>query len=241
MFEKIEPLDPSKHQNLRFSKISSFAFAGTISAIKLSFSELRQASRYYPIVFFKVAPCIPQAILSLENGKNACIDEAGNWKLPYVPAFIRFYPFTLVKVEEEEDKFVLCLDPEAEHFKSGMGEPLFTAEGKPVEFIDTVLKSMTTYQNELSATEVLFKRLDEKEVIVDRAIKYKLNQEEKSIDGFQGVDMEKLVTLDDKSLADMVKNGTMGIVHEHINSLVNFSNFLTPSPVAAPASDINLN
>ena len=144
MFEKIEPLEHSKHQDLRFSKISSFAFAGTISAVKLSFSEMRHASRYYPIVFFKNAPCMPQALLSLENGKNTFVDEAGNWKVPYIPAYFRLYPFMLGKIQEQEDKFALCIDPEAEHFQSGMGEPLFTADGEPAEFMKNILKSQET-------------------------------------------------------------------------------------------------
>ena len=95
-----------------------------------------------------------------------------------------------------------------------------------------ILKSQETYQNELKTTQVLFENLDQKEVIVDRAFKYRVNQEEKSIDGFKGVDMEKLITLDDNNLAGLVKNGTMGLIHEHTHSLINFSNFLA-SPAAS--------
>jgi len=231
MFKKIEPLEHAKHQDLRLAKVSDFNFTKNISAVKLSFSELRHASRYYPIVFLNEAPGLPQALLSLESGKNACIDEAGNWKVPYIPVYFRLYPFALAKIQEQEDKFALCLDPEAAHFKPGMGDPLFTADGEPTEFIrENILNSLKIYQNELETTQALFKVLDEKELIVDRAFKYTLNQEEKTINGFKGVDMEKLVALDDKSLADMVKTGTMGLVHEHVNSLANFTSFLAQAP-----------
>jgi len=229
MFTKIEPLEHSKHQELRLGKTTSFNFARQISAVKLSFSELRHASRYYPIIFLNEAPCLPQALLSLEKGENACIDETGNWKIPYIPIYFRLYPFTLAKIQEQEDKFALCLDPGAEHFKAGMGDPLFTADGQPTEFIrEKVLNSLKVYQNELETTQALFKPLEEKELIVDRSVKYTVNQEEKTINGFKGVDMEKLAALDDKSLADMVRNGTMGLIHEHTHSLANFNNFLTP-------------
>ena len=235
MFEKIEPLDHSKHQDLRLSRINSFTFAEQTSAVKISFSEMRQASRYYPIVFLKNNIHLPQVLLSLETGKNNFIDDAGNWKVPYVPVYFRLYPFTLARIQGQEDKLALCLDPEAVHFKSGMGEPLFTADGKPTEFVQkTILTSLEHYQKELETTQILFKALDEKELIVDRSFKYTVNQEEKSIGGFKGIDMEKLRTLDDKSLADMVKNGTMGLIHEHTNSLVNFSNFITPAPTPVP-------
>jgi len=237
MFNKIEALDHSKHQDLRLAKIPGFTFVKNISAVKLSFSELRHASRYFPIVFLNNAPGLPQALLSLEAGKNVCVDETGNWKVPYIPVYFRLYPFTLAKIQEQKDQFALCLDPAAEHFKPGMGDPLFTANGEPTEFIqNTILNSLKIYQQELEVTQALFKVLEEKELIVDRAFTYTINQEEKSIDGFKGVDMEKLVALDDKSLADMVKNGTLGLVHEHINSLSNFYNFLAPAPTTAPIS-----
>ncbi len=224
MFKKIEVLEHSKHQNLRLEKIATFNFARNISRVKLSFSEMRQAARFFPIVFSKEAPGIPQALFSIEGNKNVFIDDQGKWKAPYIPFFFRMYPFTLAGIDGQEGQFALCLDPDADHFKSNMGDPLFTIEGKPVEFIEkTILESLKTYQNELQLTQALFGKLAEQEVITDREFKYRVNQEEKSIQGFQGVDMEKLKGLDDQRLAGLVKDGSMGLVYEHLNSMNNFS------------------
>ncbi len=230
MFRKIEGLSHSKHKDLRLSKVTSFAFANNISSIKLSFSELRQASLYYPIVFLKGAPCLPQALLSLEPDKNNFIDEKGNWKVPYIPAHFRLYPFMLAKIQDQEEKLALCIDPDADHFKSGMGEPLFTADGVLTEFVQNILKSLEVYQKEIQITQTLFEALNEQELIVDRAFKYRVNQAEKIINGFKGVDMDKLIAMDDKSIAGYVKNGTMGMVYEHNHSLSNFSKFIAPAP-----------
>ncbi len=227
MFKKIEPLEYSKHQDLRLSKQTSFEFARNLSSIKLSLSELRQASRFYPIVFMDQAPGIPQALLAIEPGKNLFVDGKGNWKAGYVPAFLRFYPFTLAKISDKEEQFVLCLDPEADHFKSGMGDPLFNLEGKPVELIQTVVKSLAQYQKELAAVQALFKQLDEKDIIVPKTFKVMAREQEKVINGFKGVDMKKILDLDDGALAGMVKNGTMGMVHEHVHSLSCFSKLVS--------------
>ena len=232
MFEKIEPLRPSTHQDLRLSPVSTFDFARHISAAKLSFSELRHASRHYPIVFSKHAADIPQALFSINNS-NTFIDKNGKWTVPYIPLFFRLYPFTLAKIKEQEEKFALCIDPDAEHFKSGMGEPLFTADGQLSEFVQNILKSLEAYQKELEITQNLSKVLNEKELIADRVFKCMVNQEEKKIDGLRGVDIEKMLTLDDKTLADMVKNGTIGMVHEHTHSLNNLSKLLTSAPAPA--------
>lgn len=238
MFKKIEALEYSKHKDLRLAKVPGFNFAGQTSAVKLTFSELRQAARYYPIVFHKEAPGSPRAVLSLKNADNAYINKSGNWKAPYIPAYFRLYPFALAKMRENENKlaFALCLDPEAEHFKSGMGDPLFTADGEPTEFVQkNILNSLQAYHKELEATKALFNVLEEKELIVDKTFKYTLDQKEKIINGFKGVDMKKLLSLDDKTIADMVRNGTMGLIHEHLNSLKNFSKFIAPASAVPEA------
>ena len=50
--------------------------------------------------------------------------------------------------------------------------------------------------------------------------------------------MEKLTALDDATLAGMVRNGTMGMVQEHIGSIANISNFFSApgqDPLANPS------
>ncbi|MCG8551719.1 MAG: SapC family protein [Desulfobacterales bacterium] len=230
MFKKIEPLQHSKHKDLRLSKNVSMAFANDVSSVRLSFSEVRQASRYYPIVFFENLPCLPHALLSLQAGTNMFVDDNGNWKTPYVPAHFRLYPFTLARIQEQEGQFSLCIDPDAEHFKSGMGEPLFTADGELSDFVRNILKSLERYQKEINMTKNLLKTLDEQDMITERAFTCRVQEKEKRIDGFMGVDMEKLLAMDDSSIAGYVKSGLMGMVYEHSHSLYNFSYFFSPAP-----------
>ena len=229
MFKQIEALAHSKHKDLRFSKANSLAFAGSVSSVKLSFSELRKASQYYPIVFFEGTSCLPQALLSLTSGENRFIDGKGGWKVPYIPAHFKLYPFTLAKIQDQEEKHALCIDPEADHFKSGMGDPLFTADGKIADFVQDLLKFLEVYQKEIEITKTLFKALDEKGLIVDRELKSRAGQAEKSINGFKGIDMEKLLAMEDKLIADFVRNGTMAMVYDHNHSLANFQKFLAPT------------
>ncbi len=226
MFTKVEPLENAKHQELRLSKSQNFGFAKTISSVQLSFSEIQQASNHYPIIFPADGSCIPTALLSLKEGENKFIDELGQWKVPYIPVFFRLYPFTLAKIENEDDKYALCIDRDAEHFSAGQGEPLFTADGESNEFVQGILKTLKVYQNELATTKALFTLLAEKELIVDRKVDFQINGEPKSIDGFKGVDMEKLLTLDDETIAGFVKNGTLPLVYNHLQSLSNIASLV---------------
>jgi len=200
-----------------------------MSSVKLAISELRQASRYYPIVFLNGNSSLPQALLSLEPGQNYLIDEQGNWKVPYVPAYLKLYPFMLATISDQKDKLALCIDPDAEHFKSGMGDPLFTADGKLTEAVQKILKALEVYQKDIARTQALFTELDKQGVIVDRSFKYSINQTEKSIKGFKGLDMEKLYALDDKTLAGYVKNGVMKMIYDLNDSFSNFQKFIGPA------------
>lgn len=219
MFTKLEPLEKSKHQELRLNKIQDFNFARKVSAVQLSFSEIQQASLFYPIIFPSDGSNMPTALLSLTENTNHFIDEKGQWRVPYLPLFFRFYPFTLIAVEKEKDQHILCIDKEAEHFKAGQGEPMFTADGQPNEFVQGLLKGLTTYHNELATTRILFSELAENGLIVDRKIDFELKGQPKSVDGFKAVDMEKLIAMDDKTIAGLVKKGTMSMVYSHLYSL----------------------
>lgn len=223
MFTKLEPLEKSNHQELRLSKTQNFGFAGQTQVVQLSFSEIQLASQYYPIVFPADGSCIPTAIMAATQNQNAYVDLQGKWKVPYVPFSIRMYPFALARIEGQEDKFALCIDRDAPHFASSQGDPLFTADGEPNEFVQGILNSLKAFQQELATTSALFKGLAEKELIVDRKIGFSINGESKNIDGFRGVDMEKLMTMDDTTLANLVKNGVLPLIYSHLQSFSKFS------------------
>lgn len=102
MFKKIEPLNKENHQDIRFTSIQNFAFAQKVSTTPISFSEFLHASRYYPIVFLKDST-LPVVLFSLEQNQNNFINPDGSWKVSYVPAHLRQYPFVLVKAAISPD------------------------------------------------------------------------------------------------------------------------------------------
>lgn len=224
--ENFEPLDKLKHRELKFSKLEHFNFAKTISSVPVSFPEMQLVSQYYPIILSADDLPTPMALLSLEEGANQYVDEQGRWKVPYIPLCLRLYPFILAKAGNKgtkEDQYVLCLDRTAEHFAGGQGDLLFTEAGEPSEFVKTVFKTLTLFQQELAATQTLFAQLADKQIVVDRKFEFQSKGQQKSVDGFKGVDMEKLITLDDKSIAGFVKDGTMPLVYIHLQSLSKFA------------------
>jgi len=222
MFKKIEALSNDMHQNLRFTRINSFDFATTVLNAPLSASEFFPAARYYPIVFPGKGTS-PIALFALNQKTNLYVNSDGAWKVPYVPAHIRRYPFILANTGKDEAKknFVVCIDAEAPHFAAGQGDPLFTADGAPADVTQNAINFLKKFHAELNATQTVCQELEEQNVLVERNITIEKNGQKSAIGGFRCVDMEKLNKLEDAVLAKWVRNGLIGLINTHLQSLTN--------------------
>lgn len=224
--DNFEPLDPERHQAFRFSELSHFNFAKPLSSVPISLSEMQQAANLYPIILPKDSSPVPSVLLSIKKGTHPYIDDQGKWKVPYIPLCLRLYPFILAKIENKENgqgRYIFCLDREAEHFSEENGEPLFTESGELRGFVKHTFDTLKLYQQELAAVQSVFAELHEKGIITDKTFEFQAGGQKKSLDGFRGVDMKKLVTLDDNSLAAMVKTGIMPLIYCHLQSIRHLS------------------
>lgn len=235
MFTKIEPLTQNNHQDIRFTSIPNYHFARNVSSAPIAFSEFIHASKYYPIVFLK-DNTLPVVLLSLNKEQNNFINPDGSWKVQYIPAYFRQYPFLLVKasppadsgsandktspdVSKNEDKYVVCIDRDATHFSSPQGDIMFTANGQFTEMTIKAVEFLKLYQQEMAVTSSIVKLMEDKGILVDRQFNVNMNGQNISVGGFRTVDMQKLNSLEDAVLADWVRKGIMPLIVSHANSL----------------------
>ncbi len=231
MFTKIEPLTQNNHQDIRFTSTSNYNFAKSVSNAPVAFSEFIHASKYYPIVFLK-GNTLPVVLLSLNRDHNNFINQDGSWKVPYIPAYFRQYPFILVKAApsedlqdissnatENQDRYVVCIDRDAPHFASSQGDIMFTANGQFTEMTQKAVEFLKLYQQEMSVTSGIVKVIEDKGVLVDKQFNVNMNGQNITVGGFRTVDMQKLNALDDAVLADWVRKGIMPLIISHVNSL----------------------
>ncbi|MBF0210215.1 MAG: SapC family protein [Desulfamplus sp.] len=237
MFKKIEPLTQNSHQDIRFTSVADYSFAKNVSNAPISFSEFIHASKYYPIVFLKEHN-LPVVLLSLNRDQNNFINEDGSWKVQYIPAYFRQYPFILVKAaapsdspeasgngssasttDASEERYVVCIDRDAPHFASLQGDIMFTANGQFTDMTQKAVEFLKLYQREISLTSNIVKIMEDKGILVDRQFNVNMNGQNISVGGFRAVDMVKLNELDDATLADWVRKGIMPLIFSHANSL----------------------
>lgn len=220
MFEKVEVLSKEKHQDLKFTPANNFGFAKSLNTVPLSYSELVQASKFYPIVFPSQGTPVPQALLSLKQGENVFINENGQWTVPYIPAHIRRYPFILGQADEEGN-YAVCIDPDAPHFSSDQGDPLYATNGEPAEVVNKAIEFLKRYQGEMIDTEKIFTALQDKGLLVDKQFNIGSGDNQFTVKGFKAIDTEKLKEVENEMLANWVKQGIMGLIYAHLHSMDN--------------------
>ncbi len=239
MFKSVEPLTKENHQDLRFASVQNYNFAAKSSNAPIGFSEFAQCAKYYPIVFSTGTP-MPMVVLSLKNDENNFVNQDGTWKVPYVPAHFRRYPFVLAKVGDQalekntdpdgsagkqgkdgeaQEKYVVCIDRDAPHFATEQGDLMFTANGEFTELTTRGVNFLQQYQREMALTLGIVELLIEKDVLVDRQFNINVNGQQRAVGGFRAVDMEKVNALDDLILADWVRRGIIFFICTHLNSL----------------------
>jgi len=224
MFVNAKPLDKKLHRNLKYAPVKGYQFAAQLSFSILSHSEMIPASKHYPIVFpistENKQLALPHALLSIEEKKNAFVAADGTWVSGYIPKHIQRYPFILGQIPKEKQMAVM-IDEAAPQFKSEKGTSLFDADGEPGALLKKAVTFLENYKKEIDLTQLMVLELEKYEMLMPMNVKIQKGGTGKTLKGFRTVDYKKLVKLDDKTLAQWVRNGIMSLVHAHLISLQN--------------------
>jgi hypothetical protein len=220
MYKKLEALSVEKHIDLKLDLTVSYAFVAGVHMVPLSYSEIIPASRFCPVIFPEKDKPFPNALMSLDPGKNVFVNEKGDWTGHYIPAHIRLYPFALGQTGKQAN-FAVGVDTSAPHFLTGRGEPLYTANGEPSQFLNTTIDALKKFYHELAQTGELFALFAKNNIIYPAQATVKRHGTPALIKGFSSVDTQKLADLDPKIIKDWIKRGFMSIIFAHINSLLN--------------------
>ena len=231
MFERLEPLRFEQHKSLRFHPVTDYRFALGQQFVPLSYTEILEAAKHYPIVI--PAPeqgRLPIALLGLARGRNAFVDEDGRWTAPMVPAHIQRYPFILGAAEGAGEDFVVMVDREAPHFEGEQGEPLFSEDGKPAAVLQRVMDFLTRFQQETALTEQFVAALRTADVLALQEVAGQRQGKRGAplVTGFQVVQQERLDALSDETFLDWRRRGVLPLVYAHLASLSNVGRLPLP-------------
>ncbi|RZU99622.1 SapC family protein [Spiribacter vilamensis] len=225
LYNQIIPLNKDKHRRLRLNSADGdTAFAAKTHYVPVAATEFFQASRDYPLIFAGDTDGGPVALLGLRENENLFSGKNGDWAAnTYVPAFVRRYPFVLAK-GDEGDNFTVCFDESYPAFNSNEGEALFEENGKYTVFLNRIIDFLQQYRAEMLQTTALVERLNALDLLIQRDLEITTrNGERFSLRGFRVVDEERLRTLADGKVGELVREGYMGWIYAHLVSLNNLA------------------
>lgn len=230
MFERKEALKPAQHGGLRVFETNDYSYARGEVLAPIVIDEMADIAREYPIVFPDNQSGLPCALLGIEDGQNAYVDDHGRWQGIYIPAHIRRYPFMLGKAgqaaapaAQDKDRYIVLFDPDAPHFQDANGHPVFTLAGELTPHAQRRLALLESIQKAVPATQALVAAIDALGLLVERTIQVnKGGKLTNVVKGLKVVDEKKLNQLPDADFVSLRNKGALPLVYAHLLSWANF-------------------
>lgn len=225
-FSEMELLDSTKHAKLGLSQAkTNYSFASKATIIPVVANEVGLAIRHYPLVFVQeanaAAPTLV-ALVGLQADRNLFVSAEGDWRADtYIPAWVRRYPFYLVRSSQE--KVSVAFDPSAQFFKGKDLKPLFK-NGEPTDTLNAIVKFQGEYEIALQRTAAMVKALQEAGVMEQALLSIGAKSQEKDprrIGGFLMINEAKLRELSAESLVKLQQANALPLAYAQLLSMSN--------------------
>ena len=227
-YETAVPVSSQRHGSWCIDKQPDYEYASHSNAVPLTAAEFPVAAQEYTIVFVgsEDAPT-PVVLLGLNADENLYLEDGHRWKARYIPAFVRRYPFVFSRSADGKT-YTLCID---ESFvgcnQEGRGQALFDVTGAGTDYLNAMMKFVTSYQQQVAQTTAFCEKLKQLDLLEEMTARFQLPGGEKAqVKGFMAVDRDKLKQLPSDTLADMARSGELELIYAHLISMRNFAELL---------------
>lgn len=225
IYESAVPISKEKHKDWSVKTGTNFDFAQQVNSVPLTAVEFASAAADYAIVFAgNEKALMPAVILGVRDKENLYVSETGNWKVKFVPAFFRRYPFVFASNDEGES-FTLCIDESFSGFnEEGRGERLFDSDGEITQYLQSVLNFSKEYQGHFKRTQIFCAKLQELDLLepMQAQITSKTGQQ-LNLGGFMAVNRQRLKGLSDEKIVELAKTDELELIYLHLQSMRNFT------------------
>lgn len=224
MFKNIAAINKDRHLNTKVKATNNFMFAKDFHLSYVTVHEFVRASGHYPIVFLEdnqIDGFRTIALLGMEPGSNAFVDEDGKWDAPYIPAIIRRYPFALAPVPEQ-DRFIVCIDESSDLVNEEEGAALFDENGSATPIVDNVKRYLSELHQMDRFTSEFTEFLQRNNLLTPLSMRVNVNEQPRNIGGCYVVNEERLNSMSDAKFLEMREKRYLPAIYAHLMSLAQF-------------------
>ena len=224
IYETAVPVSSARHGKCSIEP-KNCEFSRRVNSVPIVAAEFPLAAAEYAIVFAGTPDeLVPAVILGARENENLYLSEQGDWLAQYVPAFVRRYPFVFA-AGNGPTTFTLCVDeafPGLNH--QGRGQALFTPDGKPTPYVESVLGFLREYVVQAERTKAFCKKLVDLKLLEPMQAQFTHGSGQKSsLRGFMAVDRGRLKRLTGEALEELVKTDELELLYLHLHSMRNFA------------------
>ena len=229
MFEKLVPVNKERHAHTKIKQIDGFAFDSKFHIASVMTHEFARACSAYPIVFLEDKEkdeFRPVVLLGLNAGENLFVGVDDKWRVAYVPAIIRRYPFALASTEQE-GQFTVCIDEASTLVGNEEGVALFSEAGEPSEAIENVKRYLGELQQMDVFTRAFCKYLAENNLFTPLNMRVRQVDQVKNISGCYVINEERLTNLSNDRFLELREKQYLPAVYSHLVSLAQIERLMT--------------
>ncbi|RPF70643.1 SapC family protein [Aurantiacibacter spongiae] len=226
LYKDLVPLNSNEHATWRARSVDKAPWVVNQHAIPLTVEEFPAAQRDFPIVFSAGDRPVPLALMGLNEGINVFFDDEGapvDKNAPYIPAYIRRYPFLLAKIDQNSDNLSLCFDPTTDLIGDfDEGERVFDDDKQPTQHTQALLDFCEKFEQAGNRTQMFMDELKNADLLMDGEIAIQRRDkpnEPFTYRGFKMVNQEKLRELRGDQLRKWNENGLLPLIFAHLFSL----------------------
>lgn len=224
LYKGLIPLNSNEHASWKGRTTDKAPWVASQHAIPLTVEEFPAAQRDFPIVFSAGDRPVPLALMGLNEGVNVFFSEDGTpVGTPYVPAYVRRYPFLLARLQKDSDNLSLCFDPTSDLVGAfDDGQPLFTEDKQPSEHTQNLLQFCEKFEEAGNRTQLFMDELVKHDLLMDGEIAIQrrdMPNQPFTYRGFRMVNQEKLRELRGDQLRTWNQNGLLPLIFAHLFSL----------------------
>jgi len=218
-----ETLNKEKHRQLRV-RTGYGAELGDAIMYAMTFPlEFRDIQSCYPILFTKdpnTGGFFAAAVLGFEANQNLFLQD-DRWDAPYVPVLVQRQPFLIATSAEGDNKPpVVSVDLDHPRVSEHDGEALFDSEGEPTEFLNQKIALLDKLHRGMQHNSGFIDTLLEHELLKQITLDIAFNDgEKKTVQGFYGIDEERLYQLKGDVLESLNQAGYLQPVFMAVASL----------------------
>ncbi len=218
-YNSVEPIHRSNHAHFGINKVSNpFSFSANTNAVPIAQNELSQIAAHYPIVFVG-DDLMPAAALSIEEGKNAFVNNSGQWEASYyVPMSILRYPFMLVKPEDNSEP-IIAFDPEADVIAEHDADIPFFKDNAPSDLMKGSIELCHTFDKGMALAKQASTKIRELDLFTTKIFSYKAKSGETKKTQFTGINDDTFFNLSEKDFLSLRQSPALDLIFAHRFSL----------------------